>query len=63
MFMNRIASIIPSGYAGLTARMRTQSNPIPKPYHHFPRSENAEETGSVAMYTVPRAQPPSTTCQ
>ena len=30
-FMNKIASIMPSGYAGFTTRTSTQSAPMPKP--------------------------------
>ena len=63
MFMKRMASIMPSGYAGFTTRIRTHNSPMPSPYHHLPVSVNAEETGSVAMYTVPMAHPPRTMCQ
>src|SRR4051812_32485159 len=36
--------------------------PMPKPYQSLPHSVNEVETGSVAMNTMPNAQPPSTTC-
>ena len=50
---NRIASIMPSGNAGFTTRIRTHITPIRPPYHQRPALVMAPETGSVTMKTKP----------
>ena len=60
--MNRMASIIPSGYPGLKRRMIIAIKPIKKPYIHFPISVRADVTGSVAINTAPKAKPPKKRC-
>ena len=60
---NKIANIIPSGNAGLTTRINTVIAPARMPNAHLPPFVMAEETGSVAMNIIPKANPPITKCQ
>ena len=62
MFPKRMASIIPSGKPGFITRMMTASAPMMMPYIHFPVSVRAEVTGSVAMNTAPKQNPPMMMC-
>ena len=59
-FINKIASIIPSGYAGLILRIITVKAPTKKPKIHLPKSVCAPVTGSVAIKTVPKRKLPIT---
>ena len=54
---------MPSGKAGLTTRISTVMKPIKMPKIHRPTLVCAALTGSVAMYTVPKAKPPRVKCQ
>ena len=57
-----MASITPSGYAGLTDLIITVNTPIIKPYIHFPLLVWADVTGSVAIKTVPNKKLPIKRC-
>jgi hypothetical protein len=58
MFAKSIASITPSGKAGLINRIHTVRHPIILPYIHLERGSDALETGSVAINTRPKLNPP-----
>src|SRR5690606_10960146 len=60
---NRIASMMPSGKAGLTTRINTVIAPMMIPNTHLPVLVIDADTGSVAMYTRPKARPPMVRCQ
>src|SRR5690606_12003645 len=60
---NRIASMMPSGNAGLTTRISTVMTPMMIPNTHLPVLVIEADTGSVAMYTRPNARPPMVRCQ
>ena len=49
-FINNIASITPSGYAGLNTLIKIQKTPTKNPYIHFPVLV-LRKTGSVAIKT------------
>ena len=54
-FPNKIASIMPSGNAGLSTLIRITMIPIINPYTHLPVFVCDPETGSVAINTKPKA--------
>ena len=60
---NRIASMMPSGNAGLITRISTVITPISAPKISLPVLVIAADTGSVAMNTRPNARPPTVRCQ
>ena len=54
---------MPSGNAGLTTRINTVIPPTNAPYTQRPVFVIAALTGSVAIYTMPKAKPPTVKCQ
>src|SRR5690554_672871 len=60
---NRMASMMPSGNAGLTTRISTVITPIRAPNTSLPVLVMAADTGSVAINTIPKAKPPRVRCQ
>ena len=55
--------MMPSGKAGFTTRIRTVMKPTSAPNTQRPALVWDALTGSVAMYTVPNANPPRVRCQ